>query len=276
MDFLEKAARNEKSAHAYLFTGPSGVGKFLLAKSFANALIAGTEVRENIGKKEELDCETLFPRSENVRGVVKQRDIAVDDLRQALSRLGLYPHSGRKRVLIINDAHKLGTGAQNALLKTLEEPSSTAIIILVTCREEKILPTIHSRCQAVRFTLCRSEELAGEGNKEAADLALGRPGRFVRLKEDAQYLAEQKKLWEDIASIQKASLRDKLAFAERLGADAPQALEALEMWSWMVWSKERNKEGAYVLLGEIEQTRKIISSTNANAKLALEALFIKV
>lgn len=276
MDFLEKAAASGKASHAWLFSGPSQVGKRLAATAFASALISGGGVREKVGERESEDCQVITPRVENVRGVLKRKDISVEEIRQAISRLALYPHSGKKRILIVDDAHKLSLGAQNAILKTLEEPSSTAAIILVTDKEEKILPTIHSRCQTVRFSLCRSEQLEGFGNKEAAKMALGRPGRIHKLLADAQYLEQQQELWRKLGEIRQMAFSQKLSLAEELGADTARALEALEMWSWMVWEGARNEEGAHALLGRIEEVRRNISSTNANTRLALEALLISV
>jgi len=149
-DFLNKSLEKETVNHAYLFSGPEQVGKFTLAKMFGRAIILSLkqiEFVDAIDPTASLDLLVLEPEVEEKKGITKRKAIPTEKIRDVQQELSLYPYHGKKKVLVINDAHMLTTGAQNALLKTLEEPASTSMIILVTHEQGRLLPTIVSRCQ---------------------------------------------------------------------------------------------------------------------------------
>ena len=130
---LEKTIQSGKVSQAYLFSGPEAVGKFTLAKFFSRAIISNQSftsilrnIKVNAGKDNFLlDLIVLSPDVEEKNGIIREKDIPIEKIRNAQKELTLYPYQGKYKVLIINDAHKLTEQSQNALLKTLEEPNST-------------------------------------------------------------------------------------------------------------------------------------------------------
>lgn len=160
LTLLQKSIKNQKVAHAYLFSGPEGVGKKLFALHFAKIL--------NCEKKGISPCEvcnscvkitkSLHPDIMVLMTEAKQ--IKIDTIKNLSSFIQSPPFEGSYKVAIIDDAHKMNPKAANALLKTLEEPSSSSVIILVTDLIKNLLPTIVSRCLKISFAPLNDEELS--------------------------------------------------------------------------------------------------------------------
>jgi DNA polymerase-3 subunit delta' len=147
-----------------ILAGPEGIGKRLLAISTAQALNCQSPRTdadaERVGLHEIDACGTCSPCSKIARGVhpdvlvIEPGDtgsIKIDQVRDVIDRAGYRPFEGRRRVVIIDQADGLVAQAQNALLKTLEEPPSASAFLLVTSRPDALLPTVVSRCPRLRF-----------------------------------------------------------------------------------------------------------------------------
>jgi DNA polymerase-3 subunit delta' len=163
---LEAALRSEEQlSHAYLFHGPSGTGKRTAARAFAAALISRGQTDPGDAERRVIagvhpDLTWVEPRGAH--------EILVDDVRrQVVREVALRPFEASKRVFVIADAERMNDESQNALLKTLEEPSPFAHLVLVSSAPGRLLPTIPSRCRPVRFGPVPSERitelLAAEG-----------------------------------------------------------------------------------------------------------------
>jgi DNA polymerase-3 subunit delta' len=209
---LETAlSSDEHLSHAYLFHGPAGTGKRTAARAFAAALIsrdsgdpADAERRVASGVHPDL---TWVER----RGA---HEILVDDIRRGVVReVALRPFEANRRVFVIADAERMNEESQNALLKTLEEPSPFAHLVLVSSAPGRLLPTITSRCRSIRFgpvppehivellredgleervaiacarlaggDIVKARRLAGEGAEERAEAEVA--ARFVLRRDD--------------------------------------------------------------------------------------------
>lgn len=160
---LKTAIALQKVSHAYIINGPASCGKMLLANAFAMTLQCETVQKKlDAGEEEVLTAAMAEPcmqcRScrqaigKNQPDIIyltheKPNTISVDDVRKQInSDIGIKPYSSRYKIYIVDEAEKMNVQAQNALLKTIEEPPAYAVILLLTTNADAFLPTIRSRC----------------------------------------------------------------------------------------------------------------------------------
>lgn len=287
---LLQGVREKSIAQAYLFHGPRGVGKSLCAREFASLLTNEPDFEPTEEKPHPFDVLVLRPAEETKRGVTKTKSIPAEDIRAALSFLSSFPVSGAFRVVIIEDAHKLSDTAQNVLLKTLEEPQSTAVIILVTHEIGSILPTVLSRVKRVHFDFVSEEDMK-EGMKEYSqgglDIApffysLGRPGMIRRALSDPVSFEEEKEKLSLLFRLSTLSVSERLALAEKLALKSDLTIRLLEWWlpglySQAMKTKEKNTTVQFfTLLENTEKTVSLLKTTQSNPRLLLEKLFFTV
>ncbi|UCG78451.1 MAG: DNA polymerase III subunit delta' [Nitrospirota bacterium] len=174
-------------ATAYLFSGEKGIGKFKAAVEMAKALNCES-VEEEDGCGHCSSCRKVDAMQHPDITVVSPegRLISVEQVRSIEEFLSFTPYEGRKKVVIVDDADSMNRQAENAFLKTLEEPPADSIIILVSSRSESLADTVRSRCLRVRFNTLSENELrnvAVSADLEVDDaklrFAMGRVGRLL-------------------------------------------------------------------------------------------------
>lgn len=183
---LRNSIVNKLLGHAYLFSGPRGVGKTTCARIFAKTINC-----ENISETGEAcnQCESCRSFNENRSYSIHELDAAsnnsVDDIRTLTEQVRIPPQIGSYSIYIIDEVHMLSQSAFNAFLKTLEEPPAHAIFVLATTEKHKIIPTILSRCQIFDFNRIRVEDAVGYLKKIAEQEKL-------EYEEDALHVIGQK------------------------------------------------------------------------------------
>jgi DNA polymerase III subunit delta' len=260
IDALQAALRSGTLHHAYLFAGPEGVGKELAAVGLAQALTCPEQPEVGCGKCASClrvvkgthpDVTWVMPDEERVaRGLAGRsdftgtpsRDIRVEQIRNLQERLALHGLESRRKVALITSAHRMNESAQNAFLKTLEEPPADTTLILIAAAMDKLLPTIRSRCSKVHFAPLPVDLVAQRVQQErkldpqtaalAAVMAGGSLGRALSL--DVEGLAQRKEIITRFEALRPDDAIPVLRFAEEYGAareDAEQALALLSLWN---------------------------------------------
>jgi len=197
-DILLSALKNDRIGHAYLFSGPRGVGKTTTARLLAMAVNCENE-NKPCGKCE--SCRLI--RAGNHPDVIEldaASNNSVEDIRDLREKVMLASMRGGKRVWVLDEAHMLSRAASNALLKTLEEPPENLVFILATTEPEKLPATILSRCQHFRFRRLSEDEIKS---------------KLVRLCQEAGVEADDEALLL-VAKTADGAMRDAESFLERL------------------------------------------------------------
>jgi len=200
------ALRAGRMHHAWLITGPEGIGKATLAYRFARRLLAGQPAGDSlaldaadpvfrrVAAGSHADLLTVERIWDDKRKRMKTQ-IAVDDVRRINSFMSLTPAEGGWRVVIVDGAEELNQASANALLKVLEEPPPRAILLLVCAAAGRLLPTIRSRCRRLRLSPLADAPMArlladmlpglgADDRGRLVTLAEGSPGRALMLAED--------------------------------------------------------------------------------------------
>ena len=201
---LMNALSSGRIAHAYLFTGPRGTGKTTTARIFAKALNCLNGPTDH-PCGECLNCRQITDGSAmDVQELDAASNRGVDDIKNLNKNADFAPVNCRYKVYIIDEAHMLTTEACNALLKTLEEPPEHVVFILATTEPQKILPTIHSRCQRFDFHPITQEEIVAHLQKVA----------------EGSDIEADKEALELIAAASEGGMRDALSLLEQCGVMA--------------------------------------------------------
>jgi hypothetical protein len=270
---------------SYLFAGPRGVGKFLVAEQCA-ALLTG----EPDGQALATDRLVIEPELVEKKGKIRRKNISVEQLRAGLHFLEYYPSQGKYRVLIIRDAEKLSLSAQNILLKSLEEPRSTAVIILTTHEPSVLLPTVLSRVSEERFGLVPEEELREVYTDELLEQkgiplffrTLGLPGLLSLACSDPEAFQIKKAFLKSLYQMSTLSFKERIALAEELSQNKELCDEVLEWWVPGLEAAARRQSSAaqikqyYAFLEALLTAREYLRAPSVNTRLVLEELFFAI
>jgi DNA polymerase-3 subunit delta' len=307
---LRKSLANGRIRHAYLIVGPESVGKDTLARAFTQTVNC-THPDEAARPCGECRACKLIASGNHPDVVYSELDagaLKIEEVRTVAGKIALKPYEARYRVAIFRDFDKARPQAQDALLKTLEEPPPAAILILLAPSTDSLLSTITSRSQVLSLRPASVEVLREAlvnhrgANKEEADLlarlSSGRVGWAIRALEDPSMLEQRTEALNLLDEVVKSNRAKRFDIAEGLSKDKLALYPLLELWQtyWrdVLLTAEGNsgpvvnidRESAIEGLARrflpddslraLKATRELLGSLhlNLNLRLALEVLFL--
>jgi len=309
---LRRARQQDATRHAYLFLGPEHIGKTTLARAFAQALTCENPDDETgLGacgrcRSCRLAAEGMHPDHRFFAPAGNQ--LVIEQIREVVREASRSPIESRFKVFIITSFERANVNAANALLKTLEEPSATTRIILVSHQPSGLLDTIISRCQLLRLrplpekviisALQARSGLSEQNALRLARLSNGRPGIALALAKDPDAWQNYNERIDEMLAILDASTAERMAIAQAM--EKAGRLETI-LQEWLLWWRDvlviQNGGASLVInqdrLSDLRQlaeripknqVRRFIEAImatagylrrNVNRQLALEALLLK-
>lgn len=244
VNLLAEHVAQGRERHAYLITGPRGVGRRTLALRFAQSLNCQTPTAPGQPCRTCSNCRRIEQMQHPDLSIVQaEREGAVlkiDQVRELQHTLSLTPFEARYRVALILRFEEAHASAANAMLKTLEEPPPRVVVILTAESSESLLPTIVSRCEVLRLRSLAIEETAQglqvhravplDLARQLAHISDGRPGYAIRLFEQPKLMEMRSSCLEELVHLLSASRRDRFAFAKDASEDKESLREMLQVW----------------------------------------------
>jgi DNA polymerase III subunit delta' len=243
VDMLKKHVIHGTTRHAYLFAGPPGLGRRTLALRFAQALNCPTPVDAGIPCGECRDCKQIAAMQHADLTIIQAESeggtLKVDQIRETRRTLTLKPYQANYRVALFLRFQEANDNAANALLKTLEEAPSYAVLILTADNPEQLLPTIVSRCEVLRLRPLKIESVQSALENRGVETSLakliahisgGRFGYALRLIENEALREKREERLNDLQSLISASRVEKFAYADKLARDKESMRQAVLIW----------------------------------------------
>lgn len=312
IEYLRQAIKGQKISHSYILSGEEGVGKMTVARAFARALLCESKAEDSCGKCHSCVRFDTGNHPDIVYVQHQKNGIGVDDVReQMVDDIQIKPYDGGYKIYIIDEAELMTLAAQNAILKTIEEPPAYAVIMLLTTNEEAFLPTILSRCITLKLKpledkLVKKYLMVNKGVSDydadvCASFARGCIGRALELASSEDFMEMRKKVLHVLKYINDMDIAELLSFITELkssGLDVLLALEFMELWyrdvllfkatkdmSMFIFKDEysyitdaANKSsfmGLQNIIDAIEKARTRIGA-NVNMELAMELMFLVI
>lgn len=313
IEHLQNAIRLQKVSHAYILDGEEGAGKNLLASAFAEALQCESGGPEPCGTCRSCRQAEGHNHPDIIRVThEKPNTLSVDDIREQLcADIQIRPYSGPWKIYIVDEAEKMNVQAQNALLKTIEEPPAYGVIILLTTNAEAFLPTILSRCvtlklrpvkqEVIRDYLMRELKLPDYQAEMCAAFARGNVGRAKKLAESEQFgqLKDQVvRLLRHVYELEIPELTEAIRRAADYKADIEDYLDLMVLWyrdvlvfkatrqiDGLIFADEVNALSAQASRSSYEGLERIIEAlekakarlrANVNFELTMELLLLTI
>lgn len=308
---LQNSLRENRVAHAYLFTGPAGIGKEMTARAFAQAHLCQEGSVLGQACDQCLSCRKLKSGNHPDWKLIQPQgaSLKIDQIRELLIEVNLKSYEGHGKVYILTDVEKMTVQAANAFLKLLEEPPEGVLLLLCSSQPYKLLPTILSRCQVVQFyplkagevanMLVEQRELTPERGAFIAAMAAGIPARAFGYTDNNnldQRRTRMVEIAEELLGSDELAVFSKIEELEKQKPELVENLDMLATWfrDLLIWktteklelmincdipdkikaqSKGFSQGRLEMNLAVIEKTKDYLRS-NVNNRLALNNMFM--
>lgn len=288
LDLLAKISRKQEIPHAFLFAGPTKIGKRKIALEFVKMIFCEKDFCDVKKIEENLfpDLKIIYPEN---------KELKIEQIRDLTESLSLKSYNNYYKVGIIDDAHLMRKEAQNALLKTLEEPKGRTVLILITPFKNQLLSTIRSRVEIINFSLVPKRDIekhlidlgaSKEKVQEIVAISSGQIGKAIEFFNNEEKIKLFNKSINDIISLCRSGFFERFSYAKEL-AEEDDLEEVLDIWQrffrremmFKIFNSKSNLKDHSIkrlkyIIEDIEKTKYLVESTNTNKKLALENLIL--
>lgn len=270
---LKKTIKTKKIANSYIFSGIEGIGKKQFAREFAKNIMClqGGDCKDTCESCKKFE-EKSNPNYEEINSNEYKKDIiTIDQIREKIvNKAYEKPIISNKKVYVINDADKMNEPAQNALLKTLEEPPQYVVIILIVSNDNAILPTIKSRCVIVKFNSLTNDEIKkiiGNVSDEELEILNGSLKGYSEIEEK---VVQYKEIKNTIERLKNDQLLDVLNNSDILYQGKDEAINLLNYMNIYLF-----KENLFDEIKYVEEAKKKILYNN-NYEMTIDNLLMKM
>lgn len=237
---LQNAIRQKKVSHAYLFSGEAGSGKRLVAEAFAKTVLCEAGGIEACGTCKSCKQAESGNHPDFRRVVREKATLGVKEIReQVTADVQIKPYSSAYKIYLIDEAEKMTEEAQNALLKTIEEPPEYAVFLLLVSRQELLLDTVLSRCvllplypvstEKIKSFLMEKRGVPDYLADSAASFSAGLVGRAVQYAESETFIEQRKEVLHLVKYIDEMTMAEVMENVKLFAGKKEAANEYLEM-----------------------------------------------
>lgn len=312
IQLLSMHIANNNVRHAYLFTGAKGSGRRTLAIRFSQSLNCTNPPQPGMPCLVCRTCQQIelgqHPDLMVIKAEQRGDQILIEQIRDVQHFLALSPYSAKYRIALFQNFEDANPYAENALLKTLEEPPERVVLILTAESTESLLPTIVSRCepialhptstQLIQDGLLKKYKLQDNEARMFSHISAGQPGLAIRYVQSPEVYIKRQKYIEDLFFLLRANLVERFDYAKTFEKDKSNAIFALETWI-SVWrdilfniinpgieitnldfeekiiqiSKNLEQCTAHHVVDNLRQTLSLVEQ-NINLKLGMEVLIL--
>jgi DNA polymerase III, delta' subunit len=247
-EHMQAAIRDKKPFHAYLFQGEEGVGKEALARTFAAGLQCQSESADK-PCKECVSCRQMESGNQpDVIWVTREKaSLGVDEIREQLcNTMDIKPFSSPYKIYLVLEAEKMTEAAQNALLKTIEEPPEYGIVILMTSNISALLPTIQSRCLTMEFRPLSTAvvesyvkehcQVPDYQARASAAFAQGNLGKAMRYAKSEDFIERKDHIISLLRHVEQMDLSEMLAVIKDLGTRKDEVRDYIDLM--VLWYRD--------------------------------------
>ena len=247
-EHMQAAIRDKKPFHAYLFQGEEGVGKEALARTFAAGLQCQSESTDK-PCKECVSCRQMESGNQpDVIWVTREKaSLGVDEIREQLcNTMDIKPFSSPYKIYLVPEAEKMTEAAQNALLKTIEEPPEYGIVILMSSNISALLPTIQSRCLTMEFRPLSTAvvesfvkehcQVPDYQARASAAFAQGNLGKAMRYAKSEDFIERKDHIISLLRHVEQMDLSEMLAVIKDLGTRKDEVRDYIDLM--VLWYRD--------------------------------------